>query len=431
MAFRLPSWLGGRSRPAPAETKAVTVSPELWGAFYGASGVKSGVSVTSDTALQVTAFWRAINVIADGIRQLPVEIYRRRPDGRGAEPAVDHPLYDLLLHQPSKIQDAAGWVGTALLHAVATGDHVSYRNVVNGELRELIPIRPELLSIDVRSDYDLEYRVQFESGFSATLYADQVFHLRGPSWDGWRGVNPVRIGREAIGLAQATEETHARFHGNGARPSGVLQSEQKLDKAQIDLLREQWMQAYGGVGNSGKPAVLGAGLKWAQVAMTGVDAEHLDTRKHQIEEIARLLGVFPIMLGHAGDQSPTFASAEAFMDAHVRYTLQPWIKSLTSAIETQLLTREERREGIHVRIDTSELLRGSLEARTAYYKAALGTNSSPGWLSVNEIRDDDAWNPVDGEANDRPLGPKDYGMDGGTGGAAATDPPPAGDAENG
>lgn len=434
MALRLPTWLGGRSRPAPVaevETKAVGVSPELWAAFYGATGVKSGVSVTTDTALSVMAFYAGGRVIADGIRQLPVEIHRPSADGRGVEVARDHPLWFILRHRANGIQSATEWLGTALLHAVLTGNHVSYRNVVNGVLRELIPIRPECVSIAMRSDGELEYHVTFEHGASALLSADQVFHLRGPSWDGWRGLNPVQLGREALGLAQATEETHARFHSNGARPSGVLRTDKPLDQKQLELLREQWMQAYGGVGNSSKPAVLGNGLQWQQLTMSGVDAEHLATRKHQIEEIARLLRVFPIMLGHAGDQSPTFASAEAFMEAHVRYTLQNWIVDVVSAIHTQLMTEQELRDGYEVRIDTSELLRGSLDARAAYYKAALGTNSSPGWLSVNDVRTDDGYGPVPGEHNDRPLTPKDYGMDGGTGGAAAADPPPAGGNANG
>ena len=223
-----------------------------------------------------------------------------------------------------------------------------------------------------------------------------MFVIRGPSWAPHRSLDPAVIGREALGLAQATEETHARLHRNGAQPGGVLSTEQKLDKAQIEHLREAWQQAQGGLENRGRTAILAGGLKWEQTAMTGVDSEHLDTRKHQIEEIARLLGVFPIMLGHAGDQSPTFASADAFLEAHVRFTLQPWLKRVRAAIETQPLTKDERQAGYHVRIDTSELLRGSLKDRTEYYKAALGTNSSPRWLQPNEVREDDGWNPVPG-----------------------------------
>lgn len=380
-----------------SEAKAVDISPELWAAINGGWGLptKSGTQVSLSSSLQVTAFYRAVMVIADGIAQLPVTIYRDLPNGRGSEPAKDHPLYDMLLHRPSLVQDAPTFFQTIVAHAVATGNSVSFRNVVNGQLRELLPFRPENVTIDLDMFGRPYYDCTFEKGRFVTLAADDVFHLQGPSWANHKGMDPAVVGREAIGLAQATEDAHSRLHKNGVRPSGILQAPEKvsLDQAQVDLLRQQFQDVYSGVENAAKTMILTNGLTWQQTRLTGVDAEHLDTRKHQIEEIARLLGVFPIMLGHAGDQSPTFASADAFLEAHVRYTLQPWIKKVRSAIETQLLTAEERREGYHCRIDTSELLRGSLKDRTEYYKAALGTNSSPGWLKPNEIREDDGWNP--------------------------------------
>ncbi|MBS9476229.1 phage portal protein [Ancylobacter radicis] len=380
------------------ETKSVDFSEEMWAAINGGWGVptKSGADVSINSALSQSPFYRGVLVIADGVAQLPVEIYRSLPGGRGAEPAIDHPLYDMLLYRPSGVQDAPTFFGTIVMHAVATGNSVSYRVMVNGQMRELLPFRPEHVTIDTNPYLgETVYDCTFETGQFATLGATEVFHLRGPSWRVHKGLDPSLIGREAIGLAQATEETHSRLHKNGARPSGVLSSEKSLDKTQIELLREQWEKTYTGTENSSKTAVLPAGLKWEQIRMSGVDAEHLATRKHQIEEIARFLGVFPIMLGHAGDQSPTFASADAFLEAHVRYTLQPWIRRLTGAVNAQLLTEDERRAGYRCRIDTSELLRGSLKDRTEYYKAALGTNSSPGWLKPNEIREDDGWNPDD------------------------------------
>jgi HK97 family phage portal protein len=393
---------GGGHKPASAparaeeETKSVDISPDLWAAINGGWGIptKSGTDVSTVAALQVPSFFRGVMVIADGISQLPVEIYRQLPRGKGSEPAVDHPLYDVLLHRPSELQDAFQFFTTILMHAAATGNSVSYKVVVADQVRELIPIRPESVAVDLtipmmRKRFD----VTFENGGYASLGADDVFHLCGPSWRPFKGLDPAVVGREAIGLARATEESQARLHSNGVRPSGLLSTEQKVDKAQVELLREQLNQAYAGVANAMKTIITGGGLKYTPLAMTGVDSQHLETRKHQIEEIARVLGVFPIMLGHAGDQSPTFASAEAFFDAHVRYTLQRWIKALKAAINTQLLTAAERREGYHVRIDTSELTRGSLEARTRYYQAALGTNSNPGWLTPNEVREDDGWNP--------------------------------------
>lgn len=374
------------------------LSPELFAAINGGWGLptKSGGQVSTTTALQQTAYLRGILVIAEGVAQLPVEIYRTLQGG-GIEPAIDHPLYEVLRYRANVHQDAFQFWRTMLMHAAGAGDGVAYRVVVGGQVRELIPIRPECVSIDIRSRlYDRVYDLTFEKGNFASVGQDQVFHLAGPSWATHKALDPAVIGREAIGLAQSTEETHARLHANSARPSGTLQTEQRLDPQQIAALREGWRQAFSGVARTGETPVLAGGLKWESVAMKGVDAEHMATRKHQIEEIARLLGVFPIMLGHAGDQTPTFASADAFLEAHVRYTLQPWIKATIAAIETQLLTRDERREGYHVRIDSSELLRGSLKDRTEYYKAALGTNSSPGWLDPNEVREDDGWNPREG-----------------------------------
>ncbi|WP_158271770.1 phage portal protein [Methylosinus sporium] len=336
-------------------------------------------------------------VIADGIAQLPVEIYRDLPSGKGSEPAVDHPLYDLLLHRASELQDAFQFFTTILLHAAATGNSVSYRVVVNGETRELIPIRPESTTIDIETRFMRKrFDLTFENGVFATVGAEEVFHLSGPGWRAYKGLDPAVIGREAIGLARATEESQARLHSNGARTGGILapaDEKVRLTSEQLSKLQSGWAQMQTGLSNAFKTFVSSGALKWTPLAATGVDNQHLETRKHQIEEICRVLGVFPIMVGHAGDQSPTFASAEAFFDAHVRYTLQRWIKALRSAINTQLLTKDERREGYHVRIDTTELTRGSLEARTKYYQAALGTNSNPGWLDRNEVRDDDGWNP--------------------------------------
>ncbi|BBK37700.1 hypothetical protein STAQ_27780 [Allostella sp. ATCC 35155] len=400
---------------APEEAKAVGFDAAMWAAINGGFGMptRSGASVSTDSAMQVTAFYRAMVVIAEGIAQLPIEIYRRHSGGRGAEPAVDHPLYDLLLNQPSAIQDAFQFWRTTLMHAAGAGHGVSYKNIVAGQVRELIPIPPS--GISVRLDHVLYTRVYdltFETGGGVTVRQDQVFDISGPTWVMRRPLDPSIVGREALGLAQATEETHARLHANSARPSGVLSTEQRLDEAAVNALRAQWEQIYRGTQNSSKTAVLGGGLTWNSIAMTGVDSQHIETRKHQIEEIARLMGMFPIMLGHAGDQSPTFASAAEFFAAHVRYTLQPWMKAVRSAVETQLLTKEERADGYHCRIDASELMRGSLKDRADYYKAALGTNSSPGWLRPNEVREDDGWNPDDEPSMDRVWQPATMSPDG-------------------
>jgi len=382
-----------------AEHKSIDISPELWAAINGGFGLptKAGNSVTALSALQQTTFLRAVLVLAEGVAQLPITIQKTSRSGRGVEPATDHPLYDLLLWQPNKNQDAFQFWRTVIMHAASTGNSVCYRTMVRGQVAELLPFRPEQVEVDNNNAAMLPlYSCTFDSGEWQELGARSVFHISGPRWHNHKGLDPTVVGREAIGLAQATEETHARLHKNGARPSGAIESEKGLNEAQIARLREQWKE-YTGSSNVGKTILLEGGAKWKQITMSGVDAEHLATRKHQIEEICRLMGVFPIMVGHAGDQSPTFASASEFFGAHVRYSLMPWIRAIKMAICTQLLTKEERREGYNILIDTAELLRGSIKDRAEYYRAALGSNSNPGWLRPNEIREDDGWEPDDSE----------------------------------
>lgn len=401
----------GAAESAPARTeptlgadeaKAVDFSAELWSAINGGWGLptKSGTQVSVSTSMQNMAFFRGMLVIAEGIAQLPVELHKQ--SRRGTEPATDHPLYDVLLNRANNLQDSFQFWRTTLMHAAGSGNGISYKVIVNGQVRELIPVRPECVSINLPNRFNMvSYDLTFEGGQFVTVGSADVFHIAGPSWSPYKGIDPTVNGREAIGLAQATEGTQAKLQANGARPSGVLETDQKLNKVQIDLLRAQWQESFGGSANAGKTPIMAGGLKWKALGETGAGAEYIDTRKLQIEEIARLLGIFPIMIGHAGDQSPTFASADAFLEAHVRYTLQPWIKAVRSAINAQLLTQDERANGYHCRIDTSELLRGSLKDRTEYYKAALGTNSSPGWLKPNEVREDDGWNPDDDPEMDK------------------------------
>jgi HK97 family phage portal protein len=422
---------GPAPQPATEEQKAVEFSPEMMAAISGGWGVptKSGASVSWLSAIRNPAYYRGVMVIADGVAQLPVELYRRLPSGKGSEPAFDHPLYDLLLHQASEMQDSFQFFNTILMHAVATGDSVSFRVVVNGETRELIPIRPECTGIDLETGLMRpRYDVTFENGGFATLGPEQVFHLSGPRWRPYKGLDPADIGREAIGLSQALEESQARLHSNGVRSSGMFspKGDKTLTKDQQARLVEQIREQYQGLQNAFRPIVASGAMEFEPFMQTGVEAQTLESRKHQIEEQCRLLGVFPIMVGHAGDQSPTFASAAAFFDAHVRYSLMRWNKALRSAIETQLLTKDERREGYYIRIDTSELTRGSVEARTAYYKAALGSNSNPGWLRPNEVREDDGWNPSDEPGMDEIWQPQTM-----TPGGRAPDGAPSAQGRNG
>ena len=225
-----------------------------------------------------------------------------------------------------------------------SGNGCAYIGRIRGVPRELIPLVPGNYAIEQARDYTLTYRLTGPNGQTTVLPREDVFHLRGPSWTGAAGLDALQVAREAVGLAIATEETHAALHANGTQPGGVLSVKGSLDDAARARLKESWAQYQGGLANRFKTAVLDMDSTWTPLGMKGVDAEHLDTRRFQIEEICRDLKVFPQMVGYA-DKTATFASAEAFFLAHVIHTLNPLDRELGAVARPRPLPGRGRHPG--------------------------------------------------------------------------------------
>lgn len=378
---------------------------DLWSLLIG-GGIesKSGVAVTADEALRCSTVLACVRVLAEGIAQVPFRLYQPKQGGRGSELAKGHPVYRLLAHRPNPWQTPFEWRETMMIHAVLTGNGISFKNRVNGVVRELIPLVPGQVAVEQQPDYTLTYRITFASGEYLVLGSEDVVHIRGPSWNSYVGMDAIRLAREAIGLAVALEETHARLHKNGARPGGILTTDggARLHKDQIDQIREAWQQVQGGLSNSWKTAILAGGLKWTQMSMTGVETEHLSTRRFQIEEICRDLKVFPQMVGHS-EKTATYASAEAFFQAHVTYSLQPWAERVEQACDRDLLSEQEVVDGLYCAHTFNGLLRGNAESRAKYYGAGI----KDGWLTRNEARIEEDLDPLEGL--DVPLAPLNMG----------------------
>ena len=243
----------------------------------------------------------------------------------------------------------------------------------------------------------MAYDVQLLDGSTVRLSPDEVWHIRGPSWNGAVGMDAIKLLREAIGLAIATEETHSRLHSNGAQPGGILRTDKDLsDKAVRDRLKEMWNQSAGGVQNKFRTIVLDNGLDWKPMMMTGVDSQHLQLRQFQVEEICRGFGVMPIMIGYSGDKAPTFASAEQMFLQHLVHTVRPWQARVASSARRWLLTREERREGYYVDFVDADFMAPDMRTKAEYYKIALGGTGNPGWLTLDDVRGFDEMAKVPG-----------------------------------
>lgn len=392
--------------PVGLERKAVTFTDQLIAAMLGNGQAKSGVSVSPKSAMRVSTVLSCCRVIGEGIAQIPLKVYRDRSDG-GKEVAKDLKIHRVVSRRPNAWMTSFEFRETLTMHAVLTGSGYAFK-VENsrGELLELLPIAPQNRRTRQLEDYGLVVDLADDKGVIGTFPADRFLRINGPSWDAVAGLDMVAEAREAIGLALATEENHSRLFSNGARPGGILSVEGTLTEPARARLKAAWEQARSGLGNAFRTAVLPANIKWVPMAMKGVDAEHLDTRKFQIEEICRSLKVFPQMVGYA-DKTATFASAEAFFQAHVIYTLLPWTRRWEEAIDRDLIDVGSGATApaldVYPKFSVQGLMRGDAKTRAEFYASGIIN----GWMVRNEARRLEDLDPLPGL--DEPLVPLNMG----------------------
>ena len=364
-------------------------------------GVKSGVTVNWQTALQAVTALACARVIAEGLAQIPLKLHKDRPEG-GSDPQKDNKLYKLVNATPNEYITSYEWRETMGLHLVFAGNAYALIVRVRGEVAELLPLNPRNVTPKKRG-LETYYEVSRDDGSTYVVAAKDMLHIKGISWDGAVGLDGIKLAREVIGLALATEEHGARTFSNGAQPSGILTTDQNInDKEVRKALRESWEETHGGLKNTGKTALMWGGLKWMSTASPNDEAQFLETRAFQVTEVCRWARVLPIMVGHA-DKAMTFASAEQMFLAHVVHTMSPWYARIEQSLDRALLTQQQRDEGYYFKFTVAGLMRGSHADRSAYFSKALGAGGSPAWMTQDEVRALDELNPMGGSAAELPI----------------------------
>ena len=378
----------------PSERKAVNFDA-MWNFISGSGGAsKAGPSVNWKNALRVSVAFSCGRVLAEGIAQVPFKLMQE--NGEGSRTAREHPLYQVQARRPNDFMTSFQWRETMMLHAIFAKGGYSVINRVGGKVMELIPVMPDRVRIEQKPDASLVYWVRMDGETERPFPRESIFHLRGPSWDGIEGLDVIDLAREALGLSLATEETHALFHKNGAKAAGIITMDGELKTEGRNALKKAFQEASTG-GNAYKTLVLDQAAKFSQMSMTGVDSEHLATRKHQIEEVCRFMRVFPQMAGYS-DKTSTFASAEQFFIAHVVHSLGPWVERMEQTSDRDLLTKKEINEGYFSKLTVQGLMRGAHADRSNYFSKALGAGGSPAWMTQDEVRALDELNPMGGNA---------------------------------
>ncbi len=377
------------------DKRSVTVVPDdLW--RHTAAPIASGVNVTMDSAMTFSAVFAAHKILAESVAMLPLFLLKRLE--RGKAPATNKRLYSILHDVANPEMDAYLVRETMTAHLAGWGNafaKIDYN--ADGEIEALWPLPPNRVRISRDRVRELMYEVTLPDGQTKRYRPFEIFHLRGMSPDGVNGYSPIKLARQGIGLALAAEAFGATFFGNGAQPQGVISHPQLLSEKAHDRMINSWNAAHQGVSNSNKIAILEEGARYDKVGIDPDDAQFLETRAFQIAEIARWYRIPSMMLNMDGASS-TYASVEAFGLQFIIYTIYPWLVRWEKAISMQLLLERERGRYFAEHLMTA-ILRGDTQARYTAY----GQGRQWGWLSVNDIRELENMNPIDG--GDRYLTP--------------------------
>ena len=368
-----------RTRDGPKNSTAGSA----YSFFMGTSS--AGKRVNERSAMQMTAVYSCVRILSEAVASLPIHVYKYNESG-GKEKALDHPLYFLLHDEPNPEMTSFAFRETLMTHLLLWGN--AYAQIVRngkGEVIGLYPLMPDRMRVDRDENGHLYYEYWLTNedaptmkGSSVILQPKDVLHIPGLGFDGLVGYSPIAMAKNAIGLAIAAEEYGSKFYANGAAPSGVLEHPGTLkDPSRV---RESWQATFGGSGNSNKVAVLEEGMKYTPISISPNEAQFLETRKFQINEIARIFRVPPHMVGDL--EKSSFSNIEQQSLEFVKYTLDPWVSRWEQNMMRSLLTQDEKTT-YFIKLNVDGLLRGDYQSRMNGY--AIGRQN--GWMSANDIRE--------------------------------------------
>jgi len=346
-------------------------------------GSTSGKKVNERSAMQMTAVYACVRILSESIASLPVHLYQYESEGNKAK-AVKHPLYRILHDEPNPEMTSFVFRETLMTHLLLWGN--AYSQIIRngkGEVIGLYPLMPNRMTVDRDSNGQIIYQYQMQdsdahtgkSG-SVTLRPSEVLHVPGLGFDGLVGYSPIAMAKNAIGLSIATEEYGAKFFANGATPGGILEFPGTVKNP--ESIRESWNKGFSG-SNAHKVAILEEGMKYTPISISPEQAQFLETRKFQIDEIARIFRVPPHMVGDL--EKSSFSNIEQQSLEFVKYTLEPWIIRWEQSLNRALLSETEKPD-YFVKFNVDGLLRGDYQSRMNGYAIARQN----GWMSANDIR---------------------------------------------
>ncbi len=318
-------------------------------------------------------------------------VYRDRPGG-GREVAKDHPLYRLLHESPNSEQTTLDFLEQICLSIELRGNGYAEKDFIGSKLVALTPVHPDVMTVRRASSGDLEYSWRGQDGRYRSGSSAEILHIRGFGGDPLGGLSTLTHARKSFGLAASVNQAALRTFVNGLRPSGVLKFDKVMSPEKRAELEQLLAEKFMGAMNAGRPMVLEAGGTWEQLTFNPEEAQMLESRAFSVEEIARLFGVPPHMIGHTAGNTKLGSSIADMTEGFSKFSLRRRLRRIELALMKQLLTAADIAAGIIIEFNLEGLLRGASEARARFYQIMLAA----GVMTINEVRALENLPPVPG-----------------------------------
>lgn len=349
--------------------------------YFGRSS--AGKNVSERTALQTTAVYACVRILSETIASLPLHTYKYTEDAGSPcgskEKDYTHPLYYLLHDEPNDEMTSFAFRETLMSHLLIYGN--AYAQIIRdgrGRVLSLYPLLPDKMRVDRGVNKQIYYTYSSDEEGQIPLRKEEVLHIPGLGYDGLVGYSPIAMTKNAVGLSIAAEEYGSKFFANGANPGGVLEHPGQLKDP--ERVRDSWNSVYGGSNNSNRVAVLEEGLSFKSISIPPEQAQFLETRKFQVNEICRIFRVPPHMV--ADLEKSSFSNIEQQSLDFVVNTVRPWLVRWEQAIGQKLLLPNEKGKTF-VKFNVDGLLRGDFQSRMTGYSIARQN----GWMSADDIRE--------------------------------------------
>jgi len=377
-------------------TQVLSSDPQVLELFGTGIPSVAGVALNDATAMRLSAVYAATRLIAGAIAMLPCNVYERTSTGRRR---IEHDLWWLLNEQPSPAWTSASmweWLATCMLLRGDAPAHIDRDR--NGQPREIIPLWPDTVIWDQVAGQNLLYAITLP-GTQTTVGCtpEDMLHMAGFGFNGIRSMSVIRYAAyHAASIGLAAEQHAAKFMENGAKIQFALSTPGKMKDDAKESLRQSFAQRYSGNNNAFKtPLILTDGMEIKPLSLNAADAQLLETRKFQVEDIARAFGVPPMMIGQV-EKTTSFGSGVEHMSlGFLTYTLGPHLRRWEQELNRKFWPLKSR---YFVEFDRKALLALDTKALAEYYSRALGGSAGPGWLTQDEVRHEERREPMGGAA---------------------------------